>query len=160
MDKRKLAWLSWDKNFNQQEAIWQDLLVFNYSDVKSQVNEDFPSKINKKDSILWRNLKTLESDLVVITDALKDCFRGRVGNYKSLGFWKSRWIGGEVLCKEFHDLYSMSVRKDVKVVDMDNWNGPSLSDLQQQAFNFKLESGGTKQTPFVRLEVISEYSSF
>lgn len=35
----------------------------------------------------------------------------------------SRWIGGEVLCKEFHDLYSMSVRKDVKVADMDNWNG-------------------------------------
>ncbi|KAI5426323.1 hypothetical protein KIW84_031936 [Lathyrus oleraceus] len=107
-----MAWLSWDKvcrdksvggigikNYelfnlaflkkchyrilNDKEAIWQDLLSFKYGDLKSQVNEDFSSKVNKKDSIWWRNLKRLGFDLLSGSNEWRDCFRGKLGNEES-----------------------------------------------------------------------------
>lgn len=62
------------------------------------MNEDFSCMVGKKDFISWRDLKRLGFDQLVECSAWRDCFRGRVGNGESLGFWMSRWIGCEPLC--------------------------------------------------------------
>lgn len=52
-----------------------------------------------------------------------DFFRGRVGDTKSLEFWRSRWLGNEARCFKFPNLYIRVEKKNVKISYLDFWRG-------------------------------------
>ena len=76
----------------------------------------------KSQSRIWSDILKVGINQVVFLNNLEI----KVGNGKSISFWKDNWMGGISLSNEFPRLYALLVHKNAFIADMrsdrGSWN--------------------------------------
>ncbi|XP_045810084.1 uncharacterized protein LOC123904464 [Trifolium pratense] len=118
LDMFNLALLSkWKwRCIDEKHALWYDLLQFRYGPLSIKILSREAVITGPKDSLWWR-------DVVGVGGKDEDCWfpsqvSSRVGNGKTISFWKEKWFGATPLRDLFPSLFAKELHKDCVVSDI------------------------------------------
>jgi len=148
-ENKKICWLSWNnvcktkegglgiknvEEFNlallskwkwriitEENAIWYELMKHRYGAPHIKIlNTDFPM-CGSKDSLWWRDLLLLETNLVNEHGWFTKNISFKLGKGNNILFWRDKWHGNYPFRELYPLLYSLSENQNGNVEDMGSW---------------------------------------
>lgn len=77
----------------EDDAIWKDILVSRYVNIKLKALVGDVSIIRNSDSIWWRDTITSDNYVSLFYQNFSGAINCRVGNGKAVPFWHDNWAG-------------------------------------------------------------------
>ncbi|XP_058747098.1 uncharacterized protein LOC131620094 [Vicia villosa] len=98
---RKWEW----RSLVEKEAIWRDIIVPVYGNVKLKVLVGDNSVLEKKDSIWWRDLILSDNYENLQNNHFARAIDCTVGNGENIPLWYACWLGPQTLLEAFPELF-------------------------------------------------------
>ncbi|KAK2383713.1 hypothetical protein QL285_071138 [Trifolium repens] len=92
------------------DAVWSDLLHFRYGHLPSNLMAGGTLSNDVKSSLWWRDIIGLDRESN--ENWFLDNTSCRVGDGKTIGFWRFKWFGDQPFRDLFPDLFAKEARKD------------------------------------------------
>jgi hypothetical protein len=95
---------------SEDDAVWSDLLHFRYGHLPSKLLTGVTLSNDVKSSLWWRDIIGLDRESN--ENWFLDNTSCRVGDGKTIGFWRFKWFGDQPFRDLFPDLFAKEARKD------------------------------------------------
>ncbi|XP_058783792.1 uncharacterized protein LOC131658523 [Vicia villosa] len=141
----------------EKDAVWRDLLVARYGNIKLKVLVGDSSVVHKNDLVWWRDLIISDNYEKLLLENFTSVVRVIVGNGVSTPFWYANWSGQRSLMEEFPTLFSLANNHLSSIFSTGflvnngwNWALPELFQEDSIAFRLAANDGeGVSQSAAV-----------
>ncbi|XP_058765967.1 uncharacterized protein LOC131639491 [Vicia villosa] len=93
----------------EKEAIWRDIIIARYGNVRLKVLVGDNSVLERKDSIWWRDLILPDNYENLQNKHFAGAIECTVGNGEDIPLWYACWLGPQMLMEAFPELYHYAV---------------------------------------------------
>ena len=95
----------------EEKVVWRGILLHYYGNLDHSIIGGGITHASNLDSLWWRDLKALGSNVEARKDWFRDCITCKIGARNFILFWKLRWIGPRSLEEMFPLVYNLCVLK-------------------------------------------------